>query len=63
MSRHAAPDLADPLMKRLNIERGAAPETSQDAPPAVWTMINLNHEQPQTPGSGRTPPDRDKINP
>ena len=23
----------------------------------------LNHEQPQTPGSGRTPPDPDKINP
>jgi hypothetical protein len=54
-------------MKRLNIERGAAPETSQDAPPAGvdhdQSQPLLNHEQPQTPGSGRTPPDRDKINP
>jgi hypothetical protein len=23
----------------------------------------LNHDQPQTPGSDRTPPDSDKINP
>ena len=58
---------ADPVMKCLNIDRGVAPAAAQDSAPQDadhdQSQPLLNHEQPQTPGFGRTPPDRDKINP